>query len=160
MTAASTGANERTLQRTGIAYKTIFVHPVSHASYYPGAVPMTLKLIFNEEGKVLGAQGIGFEGVDKRIDVIATVIRMGGTVEDLTELELSYAPPFSSAKDPVNMAGFVAQNVLEGRAHTATWGDVEGMNTEEYVLVDVRTEMEYSNGHIEGAINIPVDSLR
>ncbi|MDD3174310.1 MAG: CoA-disulfide reductase [Herbinix sp.] len=160
LTAASTGANERTLQREGISYKTIFIHPVSHASYYPGAVPMTLKLIFNEEGKVLGAQGIGYEGVDKRIDVIATVIRLGGTIEDLTELELSYAPPFSSAKDPVNMAGFVAQNILEGRAHTTTWSEVEEMNPEDYILVDVRTELEYGNGHIEGAINLPVDSLR
>ncbi len=160
LTAASTGANERSLQRAGITYKSIFIHPVSHASYYPGAVPMTLKLIFSEEGKVLGAQGIGYDGVDKRIDVIATVIRLNGTVEDLTELELSYAPPFSSAKDPVNMAGFVAQNILEGRAHTVTWSEVEEMKPEDYILVDVRTELEYSNGHIEGAINIPVDSLR
>ncbi len=158
--AASTGANERTLQKSGITYKTIFIHPVSHASYYPGAVPMTLKLIFSEEGKVLGAQGIGYEGVDKRIDVIATVIRMGGSIEDLSELELSYAPPFSSAKDPVNMAGFVAQNVLEGRAHITTWSEVEEMNAEDYILVDVRTELEYVNGHMEGAINIPVDELR
>ena len=160
LTAASTGANERALQKAGLEYKTIFVHPVSHASYYPSAVPMTLKLIFNQEGKVLGAQGIGYDGVDKRIDVIATVIRLGGTIEDLTELELSYAPPFSSAKDPVNMAGFVAQNVLEGRSHVATWGDVEEMELEDFVLVDVRTELEYSNGHVEGAINIPVDELR
>jgi NADPH-dependent 2,4-dienoyl-CoA reductase/sulfur reductase-like enzyme/peroxiredoxin family protein/TusA-related sulfurtransferase/rhodanese-related sulfurtransferase len=160
LTAASTGANERALTKGGISYQRIFIHPVSHASYYPGAVPMTLKLIFNEEGKVLGAQGIGFEGVDKRIDVIATVIRLGGTVEDLAELELSYAPPFSSAKDPVNMAGFVAQNVLEGRSHIVTWGDVKNMNRDDYVLVDVRTELEYNNGHVEGAINIPVDKLR
>lgn len=160
LTAASTGANERALQKNAISYKTIIIHPVSHASYYPGAMPMTLKLIFNEQGKVLGAQGIGIEGVDKRIDVIATVIRLGGTVEDLTELELSYAPPFSSAKDPVNMAGFVAQNILEGRAHITTWNEVEEMNPEDYVIVDVRSEMEYSNGHIEGAINIPVDNLR
>ncbi len=160
LAAASTGANERTLKRANQAYKTITVHPVSHASYYPGAVPMTLKLIFNEEGKVLGAQGVGFDGVDKRIDVIATVIRLGGTVYDLTELELSYAPPFSSAKDPVNMAGFVAQNVLEGRSHIATWEDVKEMNPEDYILVDVRSEEEYRNGHVAGAINIPVDSLR
>ncbi len=160
LSAASTGANERALQKANVDYKTIFIHPVSHASYYPGAVPMTLKLIFNEEGKVLGAQGIGYEGVDKRIDVIATVIRLGGTIEDLTELELSYAPPFSSAKDPVNMAGFVAQNVLEGRSHVGSWGDVEQLNPEEYTLVDVRTELEYMNGHVEGAINIPVDELR
>ena len=160
LTAASTGANERTLQRTGIAYKTITIHPVSHASYYPGAVPMTLKLIFQEDGKVLGAQGVGFDGVDKRIDVIATVIRLHGTVEDLAELELSYAPPFSSAKDPVNMAGFVAQNILAGRSHITTWSEVNQLNKEEYILVDVRSEDEYSNGHVEGAINLPVDELR
>jgi NADPH-dependent 2,4-dienoyl-CoA reductase/sulfur reductase-like enzyme/peroxiredoxin family protein/TusA-related sulfurtransferase/rhodanese-related sulfurtransferase len=160
LTAASTGANERNLLKANIPYKTIHVHPVSHASYYPGAVPMSLKLIFNEEGKVLGAQGIGYDGVDKRIDVIATVIRLGGTVYDLTELELSYAPPFSSAKDPVNMSGFVAQNVLEGRSHVTTWSEVEGLDQEKYTLVDVRSEEEYQNGHIEGAINIPVDSLR
>ncbi len=160
LTAAGTGANERTLQRLNIPYKTIMIHPVSHASYYPGAVPMTLKLIFNKEGKVLGAQGIGYDGVDKRIDVLATVIRLGGTVEDLTELELSYAPPFSSAKDPVNMAGFVAQNVLTGRSKTMTWDEVAKLRQEDYILVDVRTEEEYDNGHVEGAVNIPVDSLR
>ncbi len=160
MTAASTGANEKNLQRANISYKSLLIHPVSHASYYPGAVPMSLKLIFNEEGKVLGAQGIGYEGVDKRIDIMATVIRLGGTVEDLTELELAYAPPFSSAKDPVNMAGFVAQNILEGRSHIATWSEVKELSKEDYVLVDVRTELEYNNGHMEGAINIPVDSLR
>ena len=112
LTAASTGNNERTLKRLNIPYKAIFVHPVSHASYYPGAKQMTLKLLFNEEGKILGAQAVGYEGVDKRIDVIATVIRLHGTIYDLTELELCYAPPFSSAKDPVNMAGFVAENVI------------------------------------------------
>lgn len=160
LTAASTGANERTLNKAGIAYKTIQIHPVSHASYYPDAVPMTLKLLFDEEGKVLGAQGIGYDGVDKRIDVIATLIRMGGTIEDMTELELSYAPPFSSAKDPVNMAGFVAQNVLAGRSHIVSWSEVEAMDIEDYILVDVRTELEYENGHIEGAVNIPVDELR
>lgn len=160
LTAASTGANERTLQKAGITYKTITIHPVSHASYYPGSVPMTLKLIFGEDGRVLGAQGIGYEGVDKRIDVIATVIRMKGTVEDLAELELSYAPPFSSAKDPVNMAGFVAQNVISGRSHLITWDEVEKLSKEEYLLLDVRSELEYRNGHIDGAVNIPLDSLR
>lgn len=160
LTAASTGANERTLLKAGIPYKTITIHPVSHASYYPGAVPITLKLIFHEDGRILGAQGVGYDGVDKRIDVIATVIRLGGTVEDLTELELSYAPPFSSAKDPVNMAGYVAQNVLEGRSHITSWDEVAAMKKEDYVLVDVRSELEYQNGHMEGAINIPVDELR
>lgn len=160
LTAASTGANERTLQREGIAYKTITIHPVSHASYYPGAVPMTLKLLFQEDGKILGAQGIGYEGVDKRIDVIAAVLHLKGTVNDLAELELSYAPPFSSAKDPVNMAGFAAQNILEGRSHITTWGEVQQMEEGTYHLVDVRTELEYSAGHIKGARNIPLDDLR
>ncbi len=160
LTAASTGANERTLKRNGLDYRCITIHPVSHASYYPGAVPMTLKLIFNPEGKVLGAQGIGYDGVDKRIDVIAAVIRLGGTVEDLTELELSYAPPFSSAKDPVNMAGYAAQNILEDRSHVTTWAEVEEMNAEDYMLIDIRTEPEYGAGHVKGAVNIPLDSLR
>lgn len=159
MTAASTGANERTLQRANIPYQIITIHPVSHASYYPGATPMTLKLIFNAAGKILGAQGIGKDGVDKHIDVIATVIRLKGTVDDLTELELAYAPPFSSAKDPVNMAGFVAQNDLNKGAHTTTWQEFEELK-EEHILLDVRTKGEFARGHVEGAINIPVDDLR
>lgn len=160
LTAASTGANERTLQRFNIPYKVIYLHPVSHASYYPGAMSMSLKLIFNEEGKVLGAQAIGYDGVDKRIDVIATVIRYNGTVDDLTELELCYAPPFSSAKDPVNMAGFVAQNILAGISHVVAWKDIAEHENENYILIDTRTEEEFEDGHIEGAVNIPVDSLR
>lgn len=160
LTAASTGASEKTLKRAGIPYKMVYVHPASHATYYPGAVPMTLKLLFNDEGKVLGAQAVGFKAVDKRIDVIATVIRLGGTVDDLAELELTYAPPYSSAKDPVNMAGFVAQNVLGGRSHIISWGELEQYQPEDYLLLDVRTEDEFSNGHVEGAVNIPVDSLR
>lgn len=160
LTAASTGANERTLKRHDIPYKVIYVHPVSHASYYPNAMPMSLKLIFSNEGKIFGAQGIGYDGVDKRIDVIATTIRLGGTVDDLAELELCYAPPYSSAKDPVNMAGFVAQNVLAGKTHVVTWNDVMELQNDDYTLVDVRTEEEYAYGHVEGAVNIPVDSLR
>ncbi|MCM8711076.1 CoA-disulfide reductase [Clostridium sp. SYSU_GA19001] len=160
LTAASTGNNERNLKRLNIPYKVIFVHPNSHASYYPGATQMTIKLIFNDEGKILGAQAIGYDGVEKRIDVIATVIRLGGTVYDLTELELCYAPPFSSAKDPVNMAGYVAQNVLEGKMHPANFDELENLNKNNTILLDVRTEMEYNNGHIDGAVNIPVDELR
>jgi len=158
--AASTGNNERTLTRLSIPHKVIFVHPVSHASYYPGALSMTLKLIFNDEGKILGAQGVGYDGVDKRIDVLATVIRLGGTVTDLTELELSYAPPFSSAKDPINMAGFVAENVLSGRMDVLTTDEFMAYDKENAIILDVRTEMEFNNGHMVGAINIPVDSLR
>jgi len=160
LTAAGTGNNERTLTRLNIPYKVIFVHPASHASYYPASLPMTLKLIFNDEGKILGAQGVGYDGVDKRIDVLATVIRLGGTVDDLTELELSYAPPFSSAKDPVNMAGFVAQNVLAGRMDVLTTDEFMAYDRENTTVLDVRTEIEYNNGHVEDAINIPVDNLR
>lgn len=160
LTAAGTGENERSLAKAGIAYKTVQIHTVSHASYYPGAAPITLKLLFTEEGRLLGAQGIGYDGVDKRIDVIAAVIRLKGTVNDLAELELSYAPPYSSAKDPVNMAGFVAQNVLAGKSHLITWEDFLRMNREDYVLLDVRTSEEYENGHVTGAINIPLDELR
>ncbi|MBU3146645.1 CoA-disulfide reductase [Clostridium sp. CF012] len=160
LTAASTGNNERTLTRLNIPHKVIFVHPVSHASYYPGALPMTLKLIFNKVGKILGAQCVGYDGVDKRIDVLATVIRLGGTVTDLTQLELSYAPPFSSAKDPINMAGFVAENVIAGRMDVLTTDEFMAYDKENAIVLDVRTEMEFTNGHIDGAINIPVDSLR
>jgi len=160
LTGATTGNNERTLKRLNISYKVIYVHPVSHASYYPGATPLSIKLIFNDEGRILGSQIVGYESVDKRIDVIATVIRLKGTVEALAELELSYAPPYSSAKDPVNMAGFVAQNVLAGRVDMFMPEDLENLDIENTIILDVRTDMEYSNGKIEGAINIPVDDLR
>lgn len=160
LTAASTGNNERNLKRLNIEHKVIYVHPNSHASYYPGATQMSIKLIFNAEGKILGAQALGYDGVEKRIDVIATTMRLGGTVYDLTELELCYAPPFSSAKDPVNMAGFVAENVLQGRMEPMTFEALEDYDKENSILLDVRTEMEYNNGHIEGAVNIPVDDLR
>jgi len=160
LTAAGTGNNERSLTRLKIPYKAITTHPASRASYYPGGSQMTLKLIFNQEGQILGAQSVGVDGVDKRIDVIATVIRLGGTVTDLTELELCYAPPFSSAKDPVNMAGYVAQNVLAGRVETMTVEQYMNYDYENTILLDVRTESEFKNGHFEGALNIPVDSLR
>lgn len=160
LTAANTGNNERTLKRLNIPYKAIFIHPVSHASYYPGAEQITLKLLFNDEGVILGAQAVGAEGVDKRIDVIATVIRLHGTIYDLTELELSYAPPFSSAKDPVNMAGFVAENVINGRMDVISPEQYLESNKEDTILLDVRTVSEFEKGHIEGALNIPVDSLR
>ena len=158
LTAAATGSNERALQRAGIPYKTTTIHPSSHATYYPGSIPMTLKLLFKENGTVLGAQGIGYDGVDKRIDVIATLIRMHGSVDDLSELELAYAPPFSSAKDPVNMLGFVAGNILAGRTHVITWEELRMQN--DYLLLDVRTADEYANGHVDSAMNIPLDELR
>lgn len=160
LTAACTGNNERTLKRLEIPYETITVHLGSHASYYPGSFMITLKLIFAPSGKILGAQGVGKDGVDKRIDVIATAIRLGGTVSDLAELELSYAPPYSSAKDPVNVAGFVAENVLSGCVEVLSVEEFVNYDRNNIVLVDVRTETEYNNGHVEGALNIPVDSLR
>jgi NADPH-dependent 2,4-dienoyl-CoA reductase/sulfur reductase-like enzyme/peroxiredoxin family protein/TusA-related sulfurtransferase/rhodanese-related sulfurtransferase len=160
LTAASTGNNERNLKRLNIAHKAAYIHPFSHASYYPNALPLTLKLIFNAEGTILGAQGIGFTGVDKRIDVIATVMRLGGKVSDLTELELCYAPPFSSAKDPVNMAGYVAENILAGRMQTFHYDELATYDKEATILLDVRTDFEFSNGHLDGAINISVDDLR
>lgn len=160
LTAASTGNNERTLKRFNIPYKVITIHPVSHASYYPAALSLSLKLLFNNDGKILGAQAIGYDGVDKRIDVIAATMRLKGTVSDLAELELSYAPPFSSAKDPVNMAGFVAENVITGKMDVITPEEIVSYSKENAILLDVRTEIEFNNGHIEGALNIPVDNLR
>ena len=161
LTAACTGNNQRTLDKMNIPNKSITIHPFSHATYYPGAHVLTLKLIFNEEGKILGAQSVGNDGVDKRIDVIATVIRLGGTVRDMTELELCYAPPFSSAKDPVNLAGYVAENVLAGRVEILTAEQFMSYEKENTILLDVRTVKEVSKkGYVEGAINIPVDSLR
>lgn len=160
LTGAATGNNERTLQRLNIPYKVVYTHPQSHASYYPGASAISLKLIFNEEGKILGAQAFGMEGVEKRIDVIATSIRYGGNVRDLTELELSYAPPYSSAKDPVNMAGYVAENVLTGKLNVFVPREIKDYSSETAQLVDVRTEVEFKRGHIEGAANIPVDEIR
>ena len=161
LTAASTGANERTLKKYSIPYKFIYVHPNSHASYYPGASQLTIKLLFNDEGRILGAQVIGYDGVDKTIDVFATVMRLKGTIYDLTELELAYAPPYSSAKSPANMAGFVAENVLQGRMDVYRWKDIEGdLNINDIQLIDVRTKIEYENGHLDKAILMPVDELR
>lgn len=160
LTAASTGSNERTLQKQQLEYKAIRIHPESHAGYYPGGRPMTLKLLFDPAGRILGAQAVGYDGVDKRIDVIAAVLRLGGTVYDLTELELAYAPPFSSAKDPVNMAGYVAENVLRGKSDVLAYDEMAKEIEAGAVLLDVRTEMEYESGHLEGAVNLPLDDLR
>lgn len=160
LTGAATGNNEKTLKRLGIPYHVTYVHPSSHASYYPGAVPLTLKLIFNQAGAILGAQAVGSDGVDKRMDDIATVIRLRGSVNDLTELELTYAPPYSSAKDPVNMAGYTAENILAGRTKAYMAEDLKAIDPEKVTLVDVRSEIEHKNGHIPGSILIPVDELR
>lgn len=161
-TAASTGINEKTAKRNNIDYDKHFVILANHATYYPGASDMTIKTIFEKStGKLLGAQIFGGDGVDKRIDVLATVIRFGGTVYDLTELELSYAPPYGSAKDPVNMVGFVAENMLEGLTKQFHWHDIENLPKDGSVmLVDTRTRSEFRAYHIDGFINIPVDSIR
>jgi len=162
MTAATTGINEKTAKKLEINYDKSFTYSASHASYYPGAINMSIKVIFEKEtGKILGAQIVGFEGVDKRCDVIATAIRTGMTAYDLTELELCYAPPYSSAKDPVNMAGFVIENILDGKVKTFHWHDVEMLPHDGgAMLIDVRTKGEYNAGHIDRFINIPVDEIR
>jgi len=161
LSVASTGLNEKTLKRFGIPYKTAIVTRGHHAGYYPGAKNMVLKVIFDENGKIFGAQAVGEAGVDKRIDVIATAIKGNLTVYDLPEIEITYAPPFNSAKDPVNIAGYAAENILKG--------DLEMVNYDEFwdfvkendaVILDVRTSKEFSGGAIEGAININVDDLR
>jgi len=160
ITGATTGNNERTLKRLNQPYHVVYVHPFSHATYYPGAVQNSLKLLFNEEGRILGAQGVGTQGVDKSIDVIATAIRLKGTVADLTDLELAYAPPYSSAKDPVNMLGFAAENILAGRTEVFTYESLANYKSEETILLDVRSPLEFNNGSLPGAINIPLDTLR
>ena len=157
---AMTGLSEAMLQRKDMTYKRIYVHPADHATYYPGAHPITLKLLFDPtDGRILGAQAVGVAGVDKRIDVIAVALRAGLTVFDLEDLELCYAPPFGSAKDVVNMAGFVASNVI--REDVALWEPEElDTLTEDQILMDVRTPQEYALGSIHGAICAPVDELR
>ena len=160
LTVAAAGANAKLLKREGIAYRSSYTHSASHAGYYPGAVPMSIKILFSpEDGKLLGAQIVGFDGVDKRIEMLAQVIQRKGTVYDLTELEQAYAPPYSSAKDPVNMAGYVAENILTKKVEIIGWRDI-AQQSSETILIDVRTTDEYSLGSIPGAINIPVDELR
>jgi len=162
MTVAATGINEKTAQKLGLDYDKSFTWSASHAGYYPGAVNMAVKTIFEKKtGKILGAQITGYEGVDKRCDVFATAIRAGMTAFDLTRLELCYAPPYSSAKDPVNMAGYVIENLLTEKVKHYHWHEVSALPRDgSVILLDIRTEMEYGNGHIEGYRNIPLDQLR
>ena len=158
---AATGLSETALKAAGIPYRKSYTYSPSNASYYPGGLPMSIKLLFSpDNGRVLGAQAVGFSGVDKRIDVIATVIRLGGTVHDLTRLELCYAPPFSSAKDPVNMAGYTAENILKGQFTPFYPEEADAMDPGKVFLLDVRTQEEFDAGSIPGAVNIPLDSLR
>jgi len=155
-----TGLNEKSLKRLGMAYEKIYLHPGSHASYYPGAIPLRVKLLFEpRSGKILGAQIVGTEGVDKRIDVLSVCIRAGMNVFELEDLELSYAPPYNSAKDPVNMAGFIASNILRGEVEVCHTEDVMNLRQEQFLL-DVRTRSEFQMGAISGALNIPIDELR
>ncbi|KAA8786381.1 CoA-disulfide reductase [Paenibacillus amylolyticus] len=160
LTGASTGSNEKTLKRMQKDYRSVIVHPASHASYYPGSSAVALKLLFAPDGKILGAQAVGYEGVDKRIDDIAVAIHFGGNVRDLTELELSYAPPYSSAKDPVNMVGYAAENILDERVHSYTYDQLAERDPAQSILVDVRSDLEHRNGNIAGSLSIPVDELR
>ena len=156
---AGTGVNERNLKQAGLEYKHCIVQPNSHAGYYPDSKTIILKLLFSPEGKIYGAQAVGYGGVEKRIDVIATALRSGKNVYDLQALELAYAPPFSSAKDPVNMAGYVAGNILQGDVKTINCDELAALK-EGIKVVDVREPWEYELGHIPGAVNIPLGQLR
>ena len=162
MVAAATGASEKTLAENGIPCLVSYTHSDSHAAYYPGAKLLSIKLIFSpDDGKLLGAQIVGMDGVDKRIDVLATAIRGNMTVFDLEELELAYAPPYSSAKDPVNMAGFVAANILKGDMQSANWNELVDLAKNEHIMIDMRNKEELDKfGRLEGALHIPVNDLR
>jgi NADPH-dependent 2,4-dienoyl-CoA reductase/sulfur reductase-like enzyme/rhodanese-related sulfurtransferase len=161
LTVASTGLNERQLEQAEIAYQSATIHIANHAGYYPGASPMAFKLLFGpQNGQILGAQIVGKEGVDKRIDVIATAMRAGMTVFDLEEAELAYAPPYGSARDPVNIVGFVASNLLRGDSRMLYWDDIAELDREKVFLLDVRNPDEVAAGAIEGAVNIPLGQLR
>jgi rhodanese-related sulfurtransferase len=157
-----TGASEKALRRSKRAYRMIYFHPTDHAGYYPGAEQMTLKLLFDpESGKVLGAQGVGGAGVDKRIDVLAVAIQAGMTVFDLEEMELAYSPQYGSAKDPINMAGFVAAGLLrDDHPQIDVASLLATPPAEGPFLLDVRTDKEFAAGHIPDSVNIPVDELR
>ncbi len=159
LTVASTGASEKGLRRAGVTnFEKVYLHPGHHAAYYPDAHPIHLKLLFSvPDGRILGAQAIGLEGVDKRIDVIATAIQFGGTVHDLAEAELCYAPQFGAAKDPVNLAGMLAENVLNGDMPLADWLELDRTDA---LLVDVRELEEFAEGHIPNAINLPLSQMR
>jgi NADPH-dependent 2,4-dienoyl-CoA reductase/sulfur reductase-like enzyme/rhodanese-related sulfurtransferase len=161
LTAAGTGANEGRLRKAGIPHAAVHLHPGSHAGYFPGAQPIALKVLFDPDtGKLLGAQAVGRDGVDKRIDVFATALRAGLTVHDLVSIEFAYAPPYGSAKDPVNLAGMVAQNVVEGASSVAQWWEIPCVDLESTIILDVRTPGEVASGMVPGAVHIPLHELR
>lgn len=161
LTVGVTGATEKMLKAEKIPYESVIIHPNAHASYYPNSLQLSIKLIFAPgTGKVLGAQMVGYDGVDKRLDVIATAMMNGNTVADLCEIEHVYAPPFSSAKDPVNMAGYVAENVLNGFVKPVYWDEIDALDLKSTFILDVRTPEEVKMGAIANAVNIPIDSLR
>ncbi|MCF7362051.1 FAD-dependent oxidoreductase [Vibrio sp. A1-b2] len=157
---ASTGKNEKQLKREGVEYQKVYVHTASHASYYPGAEVVSFKMLFDpKSGKIFGAQAVGKDGIDKRIDVMAVAQRAGMTVEQLQHLELTYAPPYGSAKDVINQAAFVANNLIKGDSTAIHFDEIDNL-TEDQLLLDVRNPGELQNGYLPGAVNIPVDQLR
>jgi NADPH-dependent 2,4-dienoyl-CoA reductase/sulfur reductase-like enzyme/peroxiredoxin family protein/TusA-related sulfurtransferase/rhodanese-related sulfurtransferase len=165
LTAAATGSNEKNLQRRGLKkgsdYEVVYINQNHHAGYYPGAMPMVIKMIFSKDGKkIYGAQIVGRDGVDKRIDVLATAIRLNASVNDLTELEMAYAPPYSSAKDPVNMAGYTAENLLHGLVRFCDWDFIENAKSEDVILLDIREDMERLAYTLNNTLNIPLGTLR
>jgi NADPH-dependent 2,4-dienoyl-CoA reductase/sulfur reductase-like enzyme/rhodanese-related sulfurtransferase len=161
LTAGCTGANEKALRQANLPFLALHLHPGSHAGYYPGAQPIAMKILFApDSGKLLGAQAVGRDGVDKRIDVLAAALQGGMTVHDLAELELAYAPPFGSAKDPVNLAGMAAQNVLAGDVRLAQWNEIASLDPARTLVLDVRRPEERAVGAIPGSIHIPLDELR
>ena len=160
-TAAMTGASAKTLRRLERPFHAVYVHPTDHAGYYPGAEPIALKILFAPDtGRLLGAQAVGRDGVDKRLDVLATALQAGMTVDDLAGLELAYAPPFGSAKDPVNLVGMAAQNVRNGEVLTAQWSEVPQYVPPNAMILDVRRREERDKGFIPGSVSIPLDELR